>query len=109
MEESISAASHVIVLEVWQLFYSGIEGDRQPSTRIVFPNHCVRDGGSALLAWIPGLNYGYRVLLRPVHGKRASTEQHNHQGFACRFHSLQQKLLSFGKIKRSAIASGKSG
>ena len=66
-------------------------------------------GGTAFLSWIPGLQDGISVLLRPVHRQSATTHEHHDQWFAGGLGRFQQLALFRRHIQAGAIAALEPG
>src|ERR1039458_1247426 len=96
LEIAVGAALHTVIVEGRQLVGGLVEGDGKASGGVVIAEQDIGDGGAAGLARIPRLEQRRHVIACPVHGQRATVEQHQHDGFAERGHFLQQRLLRGG-------------
>src|SRR4029077_5552134 len=108
-EVAIRTVLHGVVFEVGQLLDAFVEGDGQPSSRIVDSGQRLSDRGSAFFAGVPGIDDGVGMIVGPIHGQGAAVHEYNDKWFAGSLERSQQCLFFSRKIEAGAVTSAETG
>src|SRR5581483_10989490 len=103
-EITIGSPGHIVVFKGRELLNRLVERNRQPAAGVVVSEQYIGNSVSPLLSRVPGLDDRLDVLVRPVDGQRASTQEHDGHWLPGGLYGFKQLLLRLRKVKGQPVS-----